>query len=458
MRIQKQLAWKNQDLKDLKDKDEAQRTTERNYGFDEAPSLFTQTKQAKGIHYARTWVMNCLLLRIASPKAYNLLRSMKLLPLPTCSRLNQILEGVPYEYGYNEVALGTISASFSDKPAVQRYGTLILDEIKLKESVDFNKSTYKFDGFVNFSRSQGEAATVHADHALVIMFIPLFHNWVQPVASFATRGAAPGFVLAKLVLECVIELERHNASVIAVAGPHCINFKHYEHLYKTEEKAQLKVVPKLTASHVSPGKLEKMNVRLATQLFSRSVALGLRFYREQREPGFEDTEGTERFTALINELFDVLNAKIPVEGIRKGSPKIEVIRTFLCLLNTTEEDSIRLKTKLFASQMTTESLRVTLMSVLDIIILLHDKDVIYVLTAKLNQDPLERFFGVVRGFGGDEDHPAISHFSQIFRLLSLYTPLKMATKGNCSSAFVFGSRCDVIGVGTQFSRCVERRD
>ncbi|KAL3193432.1 hypothetical protein MRX96_016795 [Rhipicephalus microplus] len=107
------------------------------------------------------------------------------------------------------------------------------------------------------------------------------------------------------------------------AGPHCINFKHYEHLYKTGEKAQLKVVPKLTASHVSPGKLEKMNVGLATQLFSRSVALGLRFYREQREPGFEDTEGTERFTAPINELFDVLNAKILVEGIRKGSPKIE---------------------------------------------------------------------------------------------------------------------------------------
>ncbi|KAL3218141.1 hypothetical protein MRX96_050844 [Rhipicephalus microplus] len=49
------------------------------------------------------------------------------------------------------------------------------------------------------------------------------------------------------------------------ASPHCINFKHYEHLYETEEKAQLKVVPKLTASHVSPGKLEKMNVRLATQ-------------------------------------------------------------------------------------------------------------------------------------------------------------------------------------------------
>lgn len=177
-----------------------------------------KVKGPQGVRYARTWVMNCLLLRIASPKAYNLLRSMKLLPLPTCSRLNQILSGVPCEYGYNEVALDTIRAFFRDKPAVQRCGTLVLDEIKLKESVDFNKSTYKFDGFVNFSSSQGEAATVPADHALVIMFIPLFHNWVQPVASFATRGAAPGFVLAKLVLECVIELERHNALVIAVVS------------------------------------------------------------------------------------------------------------------------------------------------------------------------------------------------------------------------------------------------
>lgn len=39
---------------------------------------------------------------------------------------------------------------------------------------------------------------------------------------------------------------------------------------------------------------------------------------------------------------------------------------------------------------------------------------------------------MVRSFGGDEDHPTITHFSQIFRLLSLYTPLKMATKGNCT--------------------------
>ncbi|KAH7932730.1 hypothetical protein HPB49_001788 [Dermacentor silvarum] len=341
----------------------------------------------------------------------------------------------------------------------------------------------------------GRDTAVAADHALVIMFIPLFEKWVQPIASFATKGAAPGFVLSKLVLESVLQLERHGASVTAVvsdgagnnrsmwthvgvsgkicqpvnkirhssledgrylhflcdvphimkcvrnnilahtfakAGSDCINFGHYRLLQRTEKEFQLKVVPKLTSSHVNPGKLEKMSVRLATQLFSRSVATGMKFCREQRYPGFEDTQGTENFTLLMNDVFDALNAKCPVAGIYKNSPKIKVIQDFLEMVNTTERTCRSDGTRTFASQMTMESLRVTLMSVLDIITLLHSKDVPYVLTAKLNQDPLERFFGVVRSFGGDEDHPTITHFSQIFRLLSLYTPLKMATKGNCT--------------------------
>lgn len=68
---------------------------------------------------------------------------------------------------------------------------------------------------------------------------------------------------------------------------------------------------------------------------------------------------------------------------------LQVIEDFLVMLNETEKNSIEKNTKLFASQLTTESLRVTLMSVLDIITLLLDKDVRYVLTAKSNQDPLE---------------------------------------------------------------------
>lgn len=72
---------------------------------------------------------------------------------------------------------------------------------------------------------------------------------------------------------------------------------------------------------------------------------------------------------------------------------LQVIKDFLIMLNTTEKNSER-RTKLFASQLTTESLRVALMSMLDIIELLHDKDPRHVPIAKLNQGLLE--VGILR--------------------------------------------------------------
>ncbi|KAL1447705.1 hypothetical protein MTO96_044233 [Rhipicephalus appendiculatus] len=67
----------------------------------------------------------------------------------------------------------------------------------------------------------------------------------------------------------------------------------------------------------------------------------------------------------------------------------EVIKDFLEMLNSTEKNSVEQGLKLFASQQTTQSLRVTLMSTLEIIEFLLDEGAHYVLTAKLNQDPVE---------------------------------------------------------------------
>lgn len=66
------------------------------------------------------------------------------------------------------------------------------------------------------------------------------------------------------------------------------------------------------------------NAKILFQLFSRSVAIGLKVYRQLKVPGFADSTGTEKFTLLINDLFDILNTKVPPAGIRKGSPKIQV--------------------------------------------------------------------------------------------------------------------------------------
>ncbi|XP_049276172.1 LOW QUALITY PROTEIN: uncharacterized protein LOC125760320 [Rhipicephalus sanguineus] len=474
-----------------------------------------KAKAKNGKRYTEEWLMTCLLLQISSPKAYKLLSDMQVLPLPTRARLRQIISGIPCRYGFNEVSLKSIQEHFQKKSHLQRCGVLLLDEVKLKQSVAFNKTSYKMDGFVDYGDVTNVTTDQLADHALVFMFVPLFESWVQPIASFATKGAAPGRILAQLLLSAVLQLHKHNASVLVVvsdgagnnrsmwtnlgisgdmmspcnsiehpwepsqkifficdvphivkcirnhlkkhtygmAGDHQINFAHYVALYEAEKSKHTRVVPKLTKAHVAPDNLQKMSVRLATQLFSRGTAIGIRIYREAGTEGLRGSEGTEVFTRLLNDLFDALNIKLPERGIKRHSKEIQassgsssyvlmlivcgyftsfiqVIKDFLEMLNSTEKNSVEQGLKLFASQQTTQSLRVTLMSTLEVIEFLLDEGAHYVLTAKLNQDPLERHFGLVRSFGGDESHPTVVNFTQIFRLLSLYTPIKTAMRGS----------------------------
>lgn len=66
-------------------------------------------------------------------------------------------------------------------------------------------------------------------------------------------------------------------------------------------------------------------------IFSKSVANGITFYKNKQFTEFDDCDETIQFTVLINDLFDALNRKYPLEGIRKSSKDLEVSLWF-CLL------------------------------------------------------------------------------------------------------------------------------
>lgn len=170
--------------------------------------MAAKAKSKNGRRYDAEWLMTCLLLHISSPKAYSLIADMQLLPLPSKARLRQIIKGIPCKYGFNQVALNSIKGHFSDKSHLRQQGVLLLDEVKLKQGVSFNKASCKMDGFVDYGEVAAPSSNQLADHALVLMFVPLFEDWVQPVASFATRGAAPGKVLAELVTSAVTRTTR----------------------------------------------------------------------------------------------------------------------------------------------------------------------------------------------------------------------------------------------------------
>lgn len=72
-----------------------------------------------------------------------------------------------------------------------------------------------------------------------------------------------------------------------------------------------------------------IRTKLTIQLFSNSVAVGLRFYRDREPEIFKDSVETEQFTLMLNSLFDAMNRKFPKEGIKRNSHDLEVFTIVL---------------------------------------------------------------------------------------------------------------------------------
>lgn len=75
-----------------------------------------QCRSSNGIRYMMQWVLECLLLRIKSKKAYTHLRKHKILTLPSVQTLNKYLKVVKGAYGFQQAvfeALKIKTASMS---------------------------------------------------------------------------------------------------------------------------------------------------------------------------------------------------------------------------------------------------------------------------------------------------------------------------------------------------------
>ncbi|KAH7966120.1 hypothetical protein HPB49_013897 [Dermacentor silvarum] len=180
--------------------------------------------------------------------------------------------------------------------------------------------------------------------------------------------------------------------------------------------------------------MELMRVKLATQLFSRSMASARKYYTKVNILHTNTTAGTITFTERMNDLFDAMNRQHPKEGLRIGCRDLECIENSLNWLDDWERDvrSAAISQDTFLTQSTAEGLRVTMLSMLEISeYLLNQCGFKYVLTGKLNQDPLERFFGKARQAGCENDHPDMLTFLQVYRMLTVYSLLKPPKLGNC---------------------------
>jgi len=59
----------------------------------------------------------------------------------------------------------------------------------------------------------------------------------------------------------------------------CTSWKYIEEFYESDKKTQFRAAPKFTDAHIRPNNFQKMKVKLATQVLSRSVAAGTDYIR-----------------------------------------------------------------------------------------------------------------------------------------------------------------------------------
>ena len=91
-----------------------------------------------------------------------------------------------------------------------------------------------------------------------------------------------------------------------------VRWKYIQELHNLQQENGMKMANKLSKNHIQFYK-HKMNVRLASQTLSSSVANAIEFMDiVMKDRKFEHSNGTVSFIREIDRLFDILNSRNPM--------------------------------------------------------------------------------------------------------------------------------------------------
>ncbi|KAL4091679.1 hypothetical protein QTP88_026332 [Uroleucon formosanum] len=413
------------------------------------------------------------------------------MPLPCTSTIRKHLSIVKTDCRFDLRFFDLLKKRMFCKPHNQRHGVLLFDEILLRKGLYVNTRDLSYSGLEDMG-GEADVSEKKADHGLVFFCQGLADNFSQPIAVFASSNPVKAIALLESsgcfidgiicdgaatnrkmwtelgisggkvdeVQNYFIHPTQENRKVYVFSdAPHlfknirnrlhdkkyfkvnpevkCISWLHYIEAFNADviHLGNARAIPKITKEHLYLSNLMKMRVRLMTQVFSRSMACGIEFYRRRKVIGLGGSEETQKFILLLNNLFDTLNCRYTAEGITKSSKNFKIMEDAEIWLNNWETNvkKTKLSQNEFLTSSTAKGLCVTIRSSIELSkYLLYNRGFSYVLTGKMNQDPLETFFGIIRQAAGPNDHPTGPTFLHLYRILSIYSVLRPPKSGNCT--------------------------
>ncbi|KAL5239381.1 hypothetical protein ACI65C_006791 [Semiaphis heraclei] len=345
-----------------------------------------------------------------------------------------------------------ITPVMNQKKDFQKHGLLIFDEISLRESISVYTTTLKYSGLIDFGDEEGlkdlskaKCLIDKATHGLVFLFQPLADFYTQLIAVFASKGPVNGLTLAQLVIKAVVLLENAGAKVhglvsdgaqtnrkvwaeLGISGilNDCIS--HIEHF--VDENRQFFIFS--DTPHLFKNVRNRLHNNRELMVDSNDGLIKWEHFEILHEEDKKVCDSQLRVCPKITDNhLQLLNTCLKMR-VRLA---VQVLINSLKWLDSWESKILsgEITEKLFLTKSTTEGLRVTLNSTIAMTNYLVEKfEFKYILTGKINQDALERFFGTVQMASGANDHPATPTFLQVYKLLSIYAVIKPPKYGNCT--------------------------
>ena len=219
-----------------------------------------------------------------------------------------------------------------------------------------------------------------------------------------------------------------------------VKWKYFDELNKLQEQKGLALANKLNSNHIQ-WDMHKMNVKLAAQTLSSSVANAIEFLTvDLNHADFKGSEGTVAFIRSIDMAFDILNSRTPRARGFKSPLSSKNISMCESSLKKTANHLLSAKTlndkKIIFSRRKTGFLcfAVSIKSIISLakeLIFRPIDPLKYVLTYRLSQDHLEVFFSCVRGRNGWNNNPNSLQFQHSLQKMLFSREVKASLKANC---------------------------
>ena len=423
-----------------------------------------------------------------SPTTYSFLKHKLQVILPGVSTIKRWIGNLKFLHGYNSNLFNQIKLKTETLTAREKYCIVAFDEMKIKTFLEYSKPldlVEEFEYLGHLGRTNKPAS-----QPLVFMARGLYSNWKLPVVYFFSASSMSQSVLNKLIIstvEKILEVGLHVKAVVCDQGTNnqaaykdlgmskenpfsfinnkikiygiydashliknyrnnflagdflfndkLVSFKDIVKTYTIDKDSNTsKALTKLTDSHINPGPFQKMNCKLAFQIFSNSVAATIHNCVATGELKSNTAKDIAIFVKHMNDLLDTLNSNSLFDKNPLKSALSE--NKVLQFLNVAKEWNLNLQkrtNKGITRPPCFNGMVWTLTAILDLYEDQKEFGFEYLMTARLNQDFLENSFSVYRQRGGYNRNPTSRTFRTTFRINSKINLIKHSSSSNCEA-------------------------